>query len=77
MSEAADFGNRGVANRGNPEPFLAPRPGFEQIVAFLVRCGFHPERAEEIAVEFLDSWYMDYRKKPTVKEFLMWLEGEI
>ncbi len=29
MGEIADFRNLRVANRGNPEPFLAPRPGFE------------------------------------------------
>ena len=77
MSEIADFQNRGVANPAPPEPFLAPRPGFTQIVAFLSRFAIEQKRAEEIAAKFLDLWYMDYRKKPTVKDFLKWLEGEL
>ncbi|EDY34693.1 hypothetical protein ABOONEI_2523 [Aciduliprofundum boonei T469] len=48
-----------------------------EIAYFLVGCGFSIERATRISQEFIDLWYIEHTEKPTVEEFLMWLEGEI
>jgi len=56
---------------------IAPRPGLDEIVAFLVGRGFSESRAIEIAEEFLERWYVDHIDPPDSRKFLLWLEGEL